>query len=64
MLVAHVIDPGSKLAFARGLRTVTATRSLGDVLGVDGCDEDDLYAALDWVLASNHASKPRWRLGI
>jgi len=54
MLVAQVIAPGSKLAFARGLRTETATSSLGDVLGVAGCDEDDLYAAMDWVLARKH----------
>jgi hypothetical protein len=54
MLVAQVIAPGSKLAFARGLRTETATSSLGDVLGVAGCDEDDLYAAMDWVLARQH----------
>src|SRR5712671_1022596 len=51
MLVAQVIGPGSKLAFARGLRTQTATSSLGQLLGVSGCDEDDLYAAMDWVLA-------------
>jgi transposase len=51
MLIAQVIDPGSKLAFARGLRTQTATSSLGQVLGVAGCDEDDLYAAMDWLLA-------------
>src|SRR3981081_2493488 len=51
MLIAQVIGPGSKLAFARGLRTQTATSSLGQVLGVTGCDEDDLYAAMDWVLA-------------
>jgi hypothetical protein len=50
MLVAQVIAPGSKLAFARALRTQTATSSLGDLLGVAGCDEDDLYAAMDWVL--------------
>ena len=49
MLVAQVIDPGSKLAVARGLRAETATSSLGQVLGVSGCDEDDLYAAMDWV---------------
>ena len=55
MLVAQVIDPGSKLAFARGLRTQTATSSLGAVLGVAGCDEDDLYAAMDWVLARKKA---------
>jgi hypothetical protein len=50
MLVAQVIEPGSKLGFARGLRAETATSSLGDVLGVSGCDEDDLYAAMDWLL--------------
>src|SRR5271157_1104785 len=48
MLVAQVIAPGSKLAFARGLRTQTATSSLGQLLGVASCDEDDLYAAMDW----------------
>ena len=51
MLVAQVIAPASKLATARGLRTETASSSLGQVLGVGGCDEDDLYAAMDWVLA-------------
>ena len=33
-----------------GLRTDIATSSLGAVLGVAGCDEDDLYAAMDWAL--------------
>jgi len=51
MLIAQVIGPGSKLATARGLRTETATSSLGQVLGVSSCDEDDLYAAMDWALA-------------
>jgi hypothetical protein len=50
MLVAQVIAPGSKLALARGLRSETASSSLGGVLGVAGCDEDDLYAAMDWAL--------------
>ena len=50
MLVAQVIAPASKLATARGLRTETATSSLGQVLGVSACDEDDLYAAMDWAL--------------
>jgi transposase len=50
-----VIGPGSKLATARGLRTQTATSSLGQVLGVAGCDEDDLYAAMDWALARKDA---------
>src|ERR1700741_5624531 len=55
MLAAQVIAPGSKLATARGLRAETATRSLGAVLGVACCDEDDLYAAMDWVLARKDA---------
>ena len=57
MLVAQVIAPGSKLATARGLRTQTATSSLGQLLGVSGCDEDDLYAAMDWVLARKDTIK-------
>ena len=55
MLVAQVINPDSKLATARGLRSETATSSLGQVLGVTGCDEDDLYAAMDWALARKDA---------
>jgi hypothetical protein len=51
LLVAAVIAPDSKLATARGLRTQTATSTLGQVLGVSGADEDDLYAAMDWALA-------------
>ena len=55
MLAATVIAPDSKLAIARGLRTETAISSLGAVLGVAGCDEDDLYDAMDWVLARKDA---------
>ena len=49
MAVAQVIAPDSKLAIARGLREETAASSLGDVLGVGSCDEDDLYAAMDYL---------------
>jgi hypothetical protein len=51
MAVAQVIAPDSKLAIARGLRDETAASSLGAVLGAGGCDEDDLYAAMDWLAA-------------
>ena len=64
MLVAQVIAPGSKLAFARGLRTETATSSLGQLLSVSGCDEDDLYAAMDWALARKEAIETPWPQGI
>ena len=50
MVVAAVIGGSSKLATARGLRAETAASSLGAVLGVEACDEDDLYAAMDWLL--------------
>jgi len=49
MIGAQVIDPTSKLAIARGLRADTASSSLGEVLGLQGCDEDDLYDAMDWL---------------
>jgi hypothetical protein len=49
MAVAQVIAPDSKLAIARGLRLETAASSLGEVLGMGGCDEDDLYAAMDYL---------------
>src|SRR6266851_7941883 len=51
MAVAQAIAPDSKLAIARGLRDQTAASSLGDVLGAGGCDEDDLYAAMDYLQA-------------
>ena len=51
MAVAQVIAPDSKLAIARGLREETAAGSLGEVLHLGGCDEDDLYAAMDYLHA-------------
>jgi Transposase DDE domain len=51
MAVAQVIAPDSKLAIARGLRDATAASSLGEILGAGGCDEDDLYSAMDWLAA-------------
>jgi hypothetical protein len=55
MAVAQVIAPDSKLAIARGLREETAASSLGEVLGVGGCDEDDLYQAMDYLAARQEA---------
>jgi hypothetical protein len=49
MTVAQVIAPDSKLAIARGLREETAATSLGEVLQLGSCDEDDLYAAMDYL---------------
>ena len=51
MIVARIIDPRSKLATARGLSDETAFTSLGEVLGLGEIDENDLYAAMDWLVA-------------
>jgi len=47
LVVARVLAPASKLATARGLSATT----LAAELGVEGATEDELYAALDWLLA-------------
>jgi hypothetical protein len=49
MIVARLIAPASKLATARMLDPATATSSLGEVLGLGAVDEDELYAAIDWL---------------
>jgi hypothetical protein len=45
LIVQRVLAPGSKLATSRLLGQST----LAAELGVEGADEDDLYAALDWL---------------
>jgi hypothetical protein len=49
MIVARIIDPGSKLAAARALSPETATSSLATILELSEVDEDELYTALDWL---------------
>src|SRR3954447_10894199 len=50
LVVGRIIDPASKLAAARALSPATATSSLGEMLGLGAVNEDELYAALDWLL--------------
>jgi hypothetical protein len=49
MLVNRIIAPASKAATARMLDGQTAASSLGAVLNLGAVDEDELYAALDWL---------------
>jgi len=49
MVVARVVEPGSKLATARGLDPATLSSTLGELLGIEAADEDELYAAMDWL---------------
>ena len=46
MILGRVIEPASKLGTVRALSRTT----LGEELGVQGADEDDLYGAMDWLL--------------
>lgn len=55
LLVSRILDPTSKLAVARALSPATAASSLGDMLGLGCVDEDELYAALDWLLERQSA---------
>lgn len=48
MIAARLISPGSKLATTRGLSAETTESTLGELLDVE--DEDECYAAMDWVL--------------
>jgi transposase len=49
MIIARIIEPGSKLAAARALSPETTTSSLGTILDLGEVDEDELYTALDWL---------------
>ena len=51
MIVARLLDPCSKLATARGLGEDTLFTSLGELLHLERADADELYAAMDWLLA-------------
>jgi len=51
MIVGRVLCPRSKLALVRSLSERTLSSSLGEVLGVADVDEDELYEAMDWLLA-------------
>ena len=50
MIASRILEPGSKLATARALAAETRHSTLGELLGREGVDEDDLYAAMDWLL--------------
>ena len=59
MIVARVVDARSKLATARGLDPESAVSSLGHLLQLGSVHENELYAAMDWLLARQHAIEQR-----
>ena len=55
LLIGRILDPVSKLAAARILSPATASSSLGEALDLGEVNDDELYAALDWLLARQAA---------
>lgn len=51
MIAARLIAPASKLATARGFDPRTKHSTLGEMLGLEAASADDLYEAIDWVVA-------------
>lgn len=49
LIASRVLAPGSKLATARQLDPHSATSTLGEMLGIEAVEADDLYAAMDWL---------------
>jgi transposase len=51
MIAARIVDPATKLATTRSWHTTT----LAEDFGVTEANEDDLYAAMDWLLVRQDA---------
>jgi len=51
MVVARLLSPSSKLATAQTVSRETAVSTLGQELGVEEVDADELYEAMDWLVA-------------
>ena len=49
LIAARVLRPASKLATARTLAAGSATSTLGEELGLEAVEAEDLYAAMDWL---------------
>jgi hypothetical protein len=66
LIVARLIDPAAKLATERGIDAATASHLLGAMLDLGAVAVNELYAALDWLLAQQgniEAKRARRHLG-
>jgi hypothetical protein len=59
MIVARILEPGSKLATARGLGQEAPLSALVEELNLSDIDERKLYAALDWLYVHQGAIEQR-----
>jgi transposase len=51
LVAGRVLHAGSKLSLSGLLAEGTRSSTLGQVLDVEGADENELYAAMDWLVA-------------
>lgn len=51
LVAGRVLHPGSKLSLSRLLDSGSRASTLAQVLGVEGADENELYEAMDWLVA-------------
>jgi len=51
LVAGRVLHPGSKLSLSGLLAEGSRSSTLGQVLGVEGADENELYGAMDWLVA-------------
>ena len=59
MIVARIVDPRSKLATARALTPESTVSTLGQMLNLGGVDENELYAAMDWLVRRQRGIEKR-----
>jgi hypothetical protein len=59
MIVARLVEPASKLATARGLGREAPLSALVEELGLAAVDEEQLYAAMDWLFLRQSALEQR-----
>jgi transposase len=55
LIAARILEPSSKLATSRSLRAETCHHTLGEQLQLSAINEDDLYAAMDWLVSRQAA---------
>jgi len=55
LIAARVLNPGSKLATARAVSQQTRASTLGEMLELENVGEDELYDAMDWLIARQPA---------
>lgn len=49
LIIARLLNPAAKLATARMLNPITASHSLGEMLGLGAVTAKEVYATLDWL---------------